>query len=197
MRRATHIHRLRRDAIRHDVLRGAPPGFQDHQSASTGSWDPTSSSAWRLSAGVLFGRHGVFDEGLRSCEDYDLWVRFLWGGERVGLLNEPLAYYRLRRGSLFDNRKLILQDTLFVIERAVDAVDTRTVPGLGVVLYERGRQALSVNDLPKASKFFRLAAEDPSLGQSWRLRARVGGLFPTLAARWHGWKTRANRSTPL
>ena len=59
----------------------------------------------------LFGRHGVFDEGLRSCQGYDLWLRFLWGGERVGLLNEPLAYYRLRRGSLFDNRNLILQDT--------------------------------------------------------------------------------------
>lgn len=45
---------------------------------------------------VLFTRAywqalGPFDEGLATCEDYDLWLRTLAGGLPIGLLDVPLA----------------------------------------------------------------------------------------------------------
>src|SRR5919109_961551 len=39
----------------------------------------------------LFETHGTFDETLRTSEDWELWIRFLLGGERAGLVDEPLA----------------------------------------------------------------------------------------------------------
>jgi glycosyltransferase involved in cell wall biosynthesis len=41
-----------------------------------------------------------FDEGLRSSEDLDLWLRLLVAGYRCGLVAEPLVRYRRRPGSL-------------------------------------------------------------------------------------------------
>lgn len=38
----------------------------------------------------LFDRHGLFDEDLPACEDYDLWLR-VTKNEAVGLLPEPLV----------------------------------------------------------------------------------------------------------
>ncbi|HEX8374526.1 MAG TPA: glycosyltransferase family 2 protein [Geminicoccaceae bacterium] len=48
-----------------------------------------------------FAQAGLFDEGLRSCEDYEMWVRIL-GTTRhaIGRIPEPLTLYRLRDSSL-------------------------------------------------------------------------------------------------
>jgi GT2 family glycosyltransferase len=44
---------------------------------------------------------GLFDESLRSSEDYDLWIRVLARTPfRLRLVPEPLALYRVRPGSL-------------------------------------------------------------------------------------------------
>ena len=46
---------------------------------------------------------GLFDESLKSSEDYDLWLRFLLKGFKIGLLREPLAYYRLHSTQMSTN----------------------------------------------------------------------------------------------
>ncbi len=48
----------------------------------------------------LVDRFGMFTEGMRRAEDYDLWTRYLIGGTRAGFVDEPLGYYRIRAGSL-------------------------------------------------------------------------------------------------
>ena len=48
----------------------------------------------------LIDRFGMFTDGMRRAEDYELWTRFLIGGTRAGFVDEPLGYYRIRAGSL-------------------------------------------------------------------------------------------------
>jgi glycosyltransferase involved in cell wall biosynthesis len=53
---------------------------------------------------TAFDRVGGFDERLRRCEDYLHWVDLLLDGHSVGYIDEPLAMYRRRAGSLSKNR---------------------------------------------------------------------------------------------
>lgn len=39
-------------------------------------------------------------------QDYDLWLRMVSGGYRIGILNEPLLKYRIRTNSLTNNNRL-------------------------------------------------------------------------------------------
>lgn len=43
---------------------------------------------------------GLFDESLRSSEDFDMWLRVVQGGWRIGYHRRPLVRSRLRRSSL-------------------------------------------------------------------------------------------------
>ena len=93
-----------------------------------------------LFIGVLFRREliercGTFAEGTRrgasyegnaeagrgpsieGAEDYELWTRFLLSGARVGFVDEPLGYYRVRSGSLSDAKKDQGRAHLAVLER--------------------------------------------------------------------------------
>lgn len=49
---------------------------------------------------TAFETVGLFDEGLRSAEDQDLWVRILHRGGRIVRISEVLTEYRIRDGSL-------------------------------------------------------------------------------------------------
>jgi glycosyltransferase involved in cell wall biosynthesis len=45
-------------------------------------------------------RAGNFDPNLRTSEDFDLWIRMLKAGSRIGYHQAPLLHYRLRQDSL-------------------------------------------------------------------------------------------------
>lgn len=74
---------------------------------------------------------GGFDEELRWATDWDCWIRMIFAGSRVGMINQTLAEYRVRdtglasdRTRLFESRvalleKATLRDDLSVEERAV------------------------------------------------------------------------------
>ena len=51
----------------------------------------------------LLSRHGGYDEGLRSCEDYDLWLRLLDAGVVVRDIKLPLYLYRYNENGLSRN----------------------------------------------------------------------------------------------
>jgi glycosyltransferase involved in cell wall biosynthesis len=62
-------------------------------------------------------RAGLFDEALRSSEDFDLWLRILKTGGRVSYHRQPLARYRRRRGSLSSDPVWMCEHYLQVLDK--------------------------------------------------------------------------------
>jgi glycosyltransferase involved in cell wall biosynthesis len=120
---------------------------------------------------ALFDVYGTFDESLRTSEDWEMWIRLLLGGERAGLVAEPLAFYRRRRGSLSMDWTQILEDMLTIIERALEHPGARGIQRLGTTIYKRGLLALAMGDLPRSRKFFSVTVRDGT--SPIRLRAKA------------------------
>ncbi len=60
---------------------------------------------------------GMFDEALRSCEDFDLWLRIAKNGGRIVYHRRALALYRRHEGSLSSDRVWMTRHLLAVFEK--------------------------------------------------------------------------------
>ena len=65
---------------------------------------------------------GMFDESLRSCEDFDLWLRIARSG-RIIYHRRRLAIYRRHGGSLSSDRVWMVRHLLAVFEKCAGAFD--------------------------------------------------------------------------
>jgi glycosyltransferase involved in cell wall biosynthesis len=65
-----------------------------------------------------FREHGGFDESIRWTTDWDLWLRMIMDGSKVGAVAEPLALYRLREGSLTSRRRELAQGRIATLHKA-------------------------------------------------------------------------------
>jgi hypothetical protein len=63
-------------------------------------------------------RAGLFDESLRSSEDFDMWLRVLASGGRIGYHRRPLVRSRLRGDSLSANAVSMCQHIVRVLDKA-------------------------------------------------------------------------------
>lgn len=66
---------------------------------------------------------GGFDETLPVVEDWECWTRLILDGARAGMVDEALAVYRIRSGSLSSDRVGLLRGRLDVLERALARPD--------------------------------------------------------------------------
>ena len=68
-------------------------------------------------------RAGLFDESLRSVEDFDLWLRVIKQGGHIAYHREVLARYRRRSGSLTANPIWLSKHILKVLAKVKQTMD--------------------------------------------------------------------------
>jgi glycosyltransferase involved in cell wall biosynthesis len=68
-------------------------------------------------------RAGMFDETLRSVEDFDLWLRVVKGGGRIAYHRDVLARYRRRSGSLTADPIWLSEHVIEVLEKVRQRTD--------------------------------------------------------------------------
>jgi hypothetical protein len=65
-----------------------------------------------------FLAHGGFDESILWTTDWDLWLRLMLDGSTAGVVDEPLALYRLRETSLTARRRELALGKIATLEKA-------------------------------------------------------------------------------
>jgi glycosyltransferase involved in cell wall biosynthesis len=109
----------------------------------------------------------VFDESLRSCEDFDCWLRFAASGRRIGYHRQILVQYRKRDASLSADPMWMAEWNLKVLEKAranwpnesnearlIEMATQQTTADLAIL---RGKQGLRIGDVNSAVVEFREA----------------------------------------
>jgi len=66
----------------------------------------------------LFVRLGGMDTELQTCEDWDLWLRIAFAGAEFRQVDQCLAFYRMKAGSLSGDPYKMVRDTIRVTSRA-------------------------------------------------------------------------------
>ena len=113
---------------------------------------------------------GMFDENLRSCEDFDLWLRIVKRGGKIIYHRRILALYRRHQGSLSSDRVWMLRHLLAVFEKWAATKDLTpnelavvneqiTVNRAELRLHE-GKRALSEGGASAALVCFQKANQD-------------------------------------
>jgi hypothetical protein len=116
----------------------------------------------------LVRKAGLFDERLSGVQDYLQWIRVAMEGHALGYIDEPLALYRWRAGSLSRSARGVSEDLLemFRILLAETPLERRYGPEAAEIvrhrLYELGRG---------------LAYQDRLEGETGRARRRLLGLI--------------------
>jgi hypothetical protein len=135
---------------------------------------------------------GGFDPSISHGTDWDLWCRMLLDGSRVGLVDQPLARYRLRRSSLSADRTALLEGRCRVLERAASRddltldeqrrVQTALATARRHAQLTRAGTALREGS-PHARRLAIGVARTSSLPAGTRAKAALAALAPRLAAR--------------
>ena len=87
-------------------------------------------------------RAGLFDESLRSAEDFDLWLRVVKQGGRIAYHRHVLARYRRRSGSLTADPIWLNQHAIQVLDKIKQVMELTPAERATVDLHQRRFQAL-------------------------------------------------------
>jgi len=117
-------------------------------------------------------RAGLFDESLRSVEDFDLWLRVIKEGGRITYHRDVLARYRRRTGSLTADPIWLSKHILRVLEKVrqtmrltpseLETVDLQQQRFHALLRLHEGKRAFfsgdtagAIHGLTEANRFFR------------------------------------------
>jgi hypothetical protein len=136
---------------------------------------------------------GGFDESVKIGADWDCWIRLILDGSLAGIVDQPLASYRLREGSLSSQRAESLRARVTVLERTGQHPGLRPDdrPHLARCLTVHRRRAL----LAEAEAALRAGSAEarraclrvafgPGFGLQSRLRSGIAALAPRAAGRY-------------
>lgn len=117
-------------------------------------------------------RAGLFDESLRSVEDFDLWLRVIKQGSRIVYHRDVLARYRRRQGSLTANPIWLSEHVLKVLTKTKQTMELTSSERVtldnqlehfhALLRLHQGRHAFfsgdtagAIDRLTEANRFFR------------------------------------------
>jgi len=134
---------------------------------------------------------GGFDETIRWTSDWELWIRMILGGSRIGLVNEPLATYRLWERSLSSQRLNQSRGKIMTLERtssnpALTDAERRLVE-CNLAQCRRdvaaGEAELAlIEGAPDTRRRALAIAKDGEFPWKTRLKSLAAALLPALAA---------------
>jgi cellulose synthase/poly-beta-1,6-N-acetylglucosamine synthase-like glycosyltransferase len=135
---------------------------------------------------------GGFDEAILWATDWECWIRMILGGSRAGLVDEPLARYRLRSGSLSSQRSRMFAGRVQTLEKASrtaelsagerEALDQALARNRRRLALAEAREAL-LSGSPEARKRSLSVALGPGFGARTRLKALASAISPLTARR--------------
>jgi glycosyltransferase involved in cell wall biosynthesis len=144
---------------------------------------------------------GGFDETLDCAVDTDCFIRLVLDGARAGLVDEPLARYRLREGSLSSDRARSLLRNIEIRERIGAEADlTRRERDLlrrdlavmrRLAALAQAESALRRGDPAARRRALGIAFGSRGYGLAARIKATAAALAPRVAARALEWQERA------
>ncbi len=143
---------------------------------------------------------GGFDESLRKVPDWDCWIRMILAGARAGLVEEPLAEYRLRASNVTSDRLRLHEGRLETLEKTGGrddlAADERelleremTIQRRQIAIYSASR-ALTERQ-PRARRRCFDVVVGADIGAGARVKALAGVAAPRLVGRILGVRDRS------
>lgn len=85
-------------------------------------------------------RAGMYDESIKTSEDFDLWLRVALQGSRIVYHRQPLVRYRQRAESLSSDPRRMLRNALLVLAKAER---TGSLTGSETEALDEGRRQLN------------------------------------------------------
>jgi glycosyltransferase involved in cell wall biosynthesis len=135
---------------------------------------------------------GGFDESFRHAEDWDCWIRMILTGSTAGLVNEPLAEYRIREASLASDRLRMLEGRIEVLEKTARRSDLsaeerevleRSLAAQRRRLKLRRAESALVDRRPDGRRLVLDVARDRGFPCGTRAKAALASVAPGLARR--------------
>lgn len=157
----------------------------------------------------VFDELGGYDTTLPVAEDWDLWLRAIYGGVEIVFERRPLALYRWRRGSLSSDGERMLTGEESVFRRFVETEGLDLSAQEREILQDRldhgspwrsraaGDRALRSGDARTAARQYRRAAGFIRHDRRLRLRAWSLTLAPASAGLWRRRDRRIDEATGL
>jgi glycosyltransferase involved in cell wall biosynthesis len=149
---------------------------------------------------------GGFDERFQTGSDWECWLRLILAGAQVGLVDEPLLWYRLHPRSLTARRGAALRARVDLLEKHADNPNLRAHEraSLEQALVRARRRAILAEAevalkgrLPQARRSLLRLAASGAFTWTERIRACAALLAPGLARRSLEWKQRRGASSWL
>jgi len=140
-----------------DPLRAGRQFMDVHPSAGEVTFEALVSQRCNVMVSVLARREalvgaGLFDESLRSSEDFDMWLRVVLGGGRIGYQRRSLVGSRLRKGSLSANGVSMCQHIVRVLDKV--AGDPRVTAAQRALVAERRQHFSALLKLHEGKRAF-------------------------------------------